>query len=154
MCKWEKNTKHYLDRPGSSRNGSSLRLAGKGKVELVTAVTRLHIHWKHIVKNWFLNPQRNIKMYWLCSPELEPQIVGGFDPSGLLTLNVSVRHWPKFATGTALASAAASAVTSPPLGLRLATEDVCVLGPVMVKVSKSNLNYSKEKLIVDKNRYF
>ena len=31
-------------------------------------------------------------MYLLCSPEFVPQILGGVDPPGFVTLNESVKH--------------------------------------------------------------
>ena len=69
-------------------------------------------------------------------------MVGGEGPSGLVTLKVSVRHWPMLATdfsGAGALVATGALVMTPDLGRRLATEDVSVLGPEMVKVIKSSL---------------
>ncbi len=77
------------------------------------------------------------KHFLLCSPELVPQILGGDGPSGLLTLNPSVRHCPNWVTPML---ALALTVTSPPLARLLVTVLVAVVGPVMTKESKSSLN--------------
>ncbi len=76
----------------------------------------------------------------LCSPVLMPQMVGGFGPSGLLTLKVSVRHCPKLDTPTLLASEMALKVTEPPFGLLKPTVIMLTLGPVMVNWSNSSFN--------------
>ena len=69
----------------------------------------------------------------LCSPLFVPQIAGGEDPDGFVTVKVSVRH--RLAVEISLAAPAE--ITFP---VAFAKEVVKVDGPVMVKVSKSSLN--------------
>ena len=75
----------------------------------------------------------------LCSPVLVPQMVGGFGPSGLVTPNVSVRHWVKSVTGTVPPEA-----TTPAFFMRFVTSAAFMLGPVNTKFSKSNLSWGKK----------
>ncbi len=68
----------------------------------------------------------------LWSPELDPHMVGGALFPGVVTENVSVRHWDLAETDT-------------PLGVRMPltafpTVVTTVVGPVMVKVVKSSLS--------------
>ena len=74
----------------------------------------------------------------LCSPELMPQIVGGDRPLGLVTTKESVRHLEALFKSFPV-------VPVPIWPQRPLPSDACVSepvdGPVMTKVSKSNLNY-------------
>ena len=69
-------------------------------------------------------------------------MVGGLTPSGLPTLKVSVRHRPQFVTPTCRV-AVIMPITGPivpELVIRLVTVTVEVLGPVIMKLSKSSLS--------------
>lgn len=86
-----------------------------------------------------------IKLLLLCSPVFVPQIVGGVIPSGLVMLNVSVRHWPQLVMLTCFC------VVFVPIGpivpeliIRFVTVIVLVLGPVMTKLSKSKRSCKRE----------
>ena len=70
----------------------------------------------------------------LCSPVFKPQIDGGvIDPPGFETENRSVEHW------VAPECVAVAPTTFPPITATLVA--VKVDGPVIVKVSKSSLNW-------------
>ncbi len=60
---------------------------------------------------------------------------GGLGPSGLVTLNVSVRHLVKSVTGMV-----PSAPTTPAFFTSFVVVAVEVLGPLMTKLTKSSLS--------------
>ncbi len=96
-------------------------------------------------------PTCTILFSLLCSPEFTPQMVGGEGPPGLVTLKVSVRQLVISATeirGAGAVVAIGMLFTMPERGSRLATEVLTVLGPLMVKVSKS------KRICGTKNRSF
>ena len=64
-------------------------------------------------------------------------MMGGAGPSELLTLKVSVRHWPLAVTGTTVGPVP----TTPVLAMRVETAVVKVVGPEMTKLSKSRRSY-------------
>ncbi len=86
-----------------------------------------------------------LKTCLLCSPELVPQMVGGLGPSSLLTLKVSVRHWPRADTGMVPAAS-----TTPEFATRLATVLASAFGPVITKFSKSSRSCKKVMLLLYK----
>ena len=71
----------------------------------------------------------------LCSPVLVPQIWGGEFPPGLVTVNLSVRHWDASATLLAVA-----ARLETPFRILLLDRD-SVVGPVITKVVKSRRSF-------------
>ncbi len=78
-------------------------------------------------------------------------MVGGEGPPGLVTLKVSVRQLVISATeirGAGAVVAIGMLFTMPELGSRLATEVLTVLGPLMVKVSKSKRICGKKIICV------
>ena len=62
-------------------------------------------------------------------------MTGGLGPPALVTENLSVRHWPAAETGTTCPSLPP---TTPEFFTSVVTVSVEVLGPVMMKVSKSS----------------
>ncbi len=104
---------------------------------------------KKIIKSKTKQKNR-LNIYSLCCPVLTPQMVGGLVPSGLLTLKVSVRHWPKVASGIPVAAGVSLAVTPADPFLRRAAKSVRRLGPVMVKVSKSRRSWLRKQWCISK----
>ncbi len=77
----------------------------------------------------------------LCSPVFSPQMVGGDDPPGFVTENVSVRHCVRWVADSV---AEEGAVARPPFKVVTAVV-VATTGPVMENVSKSRRSWKRKQ---------